>query len=148
MKFKPHYSMIFRFLGPILLGSGLPLLARLLGRILKRDFETFIVLCFLGVGAFLLFCIAQIRSFEFVLTDEEIIIQKGVFIKKEAVLPYKKISSVRFRRSVVDIVLGSALFAVKSQADPKRKTEFAIKLKKRDVEKIREFLEPKRINRI
>lgn len=139
MRFKPHFSMIFRFLGPILLGSGLPLLARFLGKVFKKDFETFIILCFLGIGAFLLFCVAQIRSFELILRDRDIIIRKGVFIKKEAVLPHKRISSLHFRRSVADMVLGTALLSIKSQADPKRRTEFAIKLKKRDADKIREI---------
>ena len=142
MKFRPHISTVFRFLWPVFLGSGLPLLARLLERIFKRDFETFIVLCFLGVGIFLLFCIAQIRSFELELAEKEIIIRKGVFVKKEAVLPHSKISAVHFRRSFADIILGTALFSVRSQADPRRRTEFAIKLKKRDAGRLyRKILE-------
>jgi uncharacterized membrane protein YdbT with pleckstrin-like domain len=69
------------------------------------------------VGRFTVFPVVRWRTTHFVVTDRRVLVREGVFSRRGMDIPLKRISSVQFRHSLLERMLGSGTLVIESESD-------------------------------
>ena len=69
------------------------------------------------VGRFTVFPVVRWRTTHFVVTDRRVLVREGVFSRHGMDIPLKRISSVQFRQSLFERMVGSGTLVVESDSD-------------------------------
>jgi uncharacterized membrane protein YdbT with pleckstrin-like domain len=69
------------------------------------------------VGRFTVFPVVRLRTTHFVVTDRRVLVREGVFTRHGMDIPLKRISSVQFRQSLSERMLGAGTLVIESDSD-------------------------------
>jgi uncharacterized membrane protein YdbT with pleckstrin-like domain len=69
------------------------------------------------VGRFTVFPVVRWRTTHFVVTDRRVLVREGVFSRRGMDIPLRRISSVQFRHSLLERMLGSGTLVIESESD-------------------------------
>jgi uncharacterized membrane protein YdbT with pleckstrin-like domain len=69
------------------------------------------------VGRFTAFPVVRWRTTHFVVTDRRVLVREGVFTRHGMDIPLKRISSVQFRQSLLERMLGAGTLVIESDSD-------------------------------
>jgi uncharacterized membrane protein YdbT with pleckstrin-like domain len=68
-------------------------------------------------GRFTVYPVVRWRTTHFVVTDRRVLVREGVFARHGMDIPLRRISSVQFRRSLLERMLGSGTLVIESDSD-------------------------------
>jgi uncharacterized membrane protein YdbT with pleckstrin-like domain len=69
------------------------------------------------VGRFTVYPVVRWRTTHFVVTDRRVLVREGVFTRQGMDIPLKRISSVQFRQSLLERMLGAGTLVIESDSD-------------------------------
>ena len=75
------------------------------------------------VGRFTVYPVVRWRTTHFVVTDRRVLVRDGVLTRQGTDIPLHRISTVQFRRSVVERMLGSGTLVIESDSDERLEFE-------------------------
>jgi uncharacterized membrane protein YdbT with pleckstrin-like domain len=69
------------------------------------------------VGRFTVFPVVRWRTTHFVVTDRRVLVREGVLTRQGMDIPLRRISSVQFRQSLVERMLGAGTLVIEAESD-------------------------------
>jgi uncharacterized membrane protein YdbT with pleckstrin-like domain len=69
------------------------------------------------VGRFTVFPVLRWRTTHFVVTDRRVLVREGVLTRQGMDIPLRRISSVQFRQSLVERMLGAGTLVIEAESD-------------------------------
>lgn len=69
------------------------------------------------IGRFTVFPVVRWRTTHFVVTDRRVLVREGVLTRHGMDIPLRRISSVQFRNSLLERMLGSGTLVIESDSD-------------------------------
>lgn len=76
------------------------------------------------------------RAFCITVDGNQIVINKGFFIKSTSVIRRERLSSVAVNRGILDLIFGSVTFKINTEAGAAGKTDFSFKLYRKDAKEL------------
>ncbi len=76
------------------------------------------------------------RAFCITVDGNQIVINKGFFIKSTSVIRRERLSSVAVNRGILDLIFGSVTFKINTEAGTAGKTDFSFKLYRKDAKEL------------
>ncbi len=126
--FKAHPIMLFSLMRPYLFVLVLPLIRALVQYITEKQINGLLNLEIIAFSFALITAFFSYRAISVTVVDGYLIVKKGIFIKRRAVIEASRLSSIVLRRNVIDIVFGSVECAVNTEAGRPQKSDFAFKM--------------------
>ena len=130
--FKAHPIMLFSFMRPFLFVLIIPFITAAVQYIKKGQVSGFFTLEAITLSLITVISLARTFSFSLTVEKKYILVKSGIFLKKTARIPKKRISCVTVRRNIADIIFKSATYELNTEAGSDEKTDLSFKLKLKD----------------
>lgn len=131
-EFRAHPLMMFRLMRPFLIFLIYPVVQGAIQYFVTGTFKGAIKLELIALLVISIIVGLRCAAFKLILGSKTVTIKTGVWLKKKAVIPISKLSSVRTEQNPVDAIFNAVTYRINTEAGSKRKSDFEFKLSKSD----------------
>ena len=131
-----HPLMILNIVKPFMFVLVLPVIKGFLQYLLSGKITGVLPLEIAAVVLIFAVAFLSFKAFRITIDDKKVIINKGFFIRTQAVINRDRLSSVTSKRGPFDIIFGSVTYKVNTEAGASGKTDFSFKLRINDAKEV------------
>lgn len=126
--FRSHPIMIWRLIKRYLFILIIPLVRAVVQYLTQGEVDGLLAIETVAVGFLLTVAVLGWRSIKITVSNDCIIVEKGIFIKTCAKIDVSRLSSISLRQGALDFLFGSVSCAINTEAGRPQKSDFDIKM--------------------
>ncbi len=139
-EFKAHPLMMLTLIKPFLFVLVLPFLKALLKYFFEDHFANILIVELRILFFLIIISFIRYKSYKILVSDDTITVKRGVVFRQSAEIKLSKLSSVQVRRNLLDMLCGSVMISINTEAGAVNSSDFKMKMSLNDCRKLTDYL--------